>query len=259
MIPKIIHYCWFGGNEFDNLIKKCIKSWKRYCPEYEIKEWNEDNFSIEENIYLKEAYQMKKWAFVSDYVRLKVLYEYGGIYMDTDVEVLKPLDELLYYNAFSGFESKNKIPTATMGARKRNPWIKELLNYYENRRFILSDGRLDMKTNVEVISEITKKRYEIKLNGKFQIIGDEIAFFPMEYLCAKEYLSGNIQMTKNTYTIHHFSGSWVPKYEKTLKGRYPELQKFFGSYLARKILVCLSIYHVEGLKGIVMKVKEKIN
>lgn len=249
-IPKIIHYCWFGYNDFDDLTLKCMKSWKRYCPEYEIKEWNEENFFIEENTYVKEAYQMKKWAFVSDYVRLKVLYEYGGIYMDTDVEVLKSLDSLLSYRAFVGFEAKDRISTATIGTCKKNPWIKELLDYYKNRRFILENGEMDMTTNVKIITKLTKNIFNFQLNNKFQIIENKIVFFPVEYL------SASLKVTKNTYAVHHFSGSWLSEYEKKLKRYYLELRKYIGPVLAGKIVGCLSIYNRDGLIGVVKRIKE---
>ena len=124
MIPKIIHYCWFGGNPLPPLALKCIESWKKYCPDYEIKIWDESNFDININKYATEAYEAKKWAFVSDVARLWVLYNYGGIYMDTDLEVIKPLDEFLYHKAFSGFEDEVNIPTGIIASEKNNNWIK---------------------------------------------------------------------------------------------------------------------------------------
>ena len=126
MIPKTIHYCWFGGNPLPKLAKKCIKSWKKYCPDFEIIEWNEANFDISSApLYVRQAYEAKKWAFVTDYVRLYALTSYGGIYMDTDVEVIKPLDFFLNHDAFSGFESEKSIPTGIMASKKGNIWVKE--------------------------------------------------------------------------------------------------------------------------------------
>lgn len=115
MIPKIIHYCWFGGKPLPDEVKYYISTWQKYCPDYEIKEWNESNFDVNQNQYCREAYETKKWAFVSDYARLKILYEYGGIYMDTDVEVCKPLDHLASYGFWSGFESESQIQTRNYG------------------------------------------------------------------------------------------------------------------------------------------------
>lgn len=148
MIPKIIHYCWFGGKEKPELVNIYIATWKEFCPDYKIIEWNESNFDVAENDYCREAYEAHKWAFVSDYVRLKVLYEYGGIYMDTDVEVVKTFDEFLHYGAFSGYESKDKIPTGTMGGSAKNEWIKLLLDDYDSRHFnVFSGGRRNVRYN----------------------------------------------------------------------------------------------------------------
>ena len=130
MIPKKIHYCWFGGNPLSEETKKYIETWKKYCPDYEIIEWNEKNFDVTKIPYVREAYESKKWAFITDYVRLYVMYTYGGIYMDTDVEVLKPLDSLLDLKGFSGFENETSIPTGIMAAKKGLPVIKNLMDEY---------------------------------------------------------------------------------------------------------------------------------
>ena len=129
MIPKKIHYCWFGGNPKPKLAEKCIKSWKKYCPDYELVEWNETTFDIDSApLFVRQAFESKKWAFITDYVRLWAMYNYGGIYMDTDVEVVKPLDRFLSEKAFSGFESSNYVPTGIMASEKDNPVIGELLS-----------------------------------------------------------------------------------------------------------------------------------
>ncbi|MBE6068681.1 MAG: glycosyl transferase [Clostridium lundense] len=204
MIPKIIHYCWFGKNEKTELINKCIESWKKYCPDYQIKEWNEDIFDINSNQYVKEAYENKKWAFVSDYVRLHALYNEGGIYVDTDLEIKKNIDKFLYHKAFSGYESNNSIPTAIMGAEKCHAWIKELLDYYEDRNFILRNGKLDLTTNVRIITDITIKKYNIVLDNTRKTFGCDVNIYPKEYFCKQD-----IKMPKENYSIHHFAGSWL--------------------------------------------------
>lgn len=209
MIPKIIHYCWFGGNPLPEDVKKYIATWRKYCPDYEIKQWDESNFDVSENSYCREAYEARKWAFVSDYARLKILYEEGGVYMDTDVEACRPLDELLNYEAFSGFESGNRIQTGTFGAAKGSGWIGFLLSYYEGRHFRKADGTLDETTNVMTISRMTKEKYDVSLNNTMQIFGENNALFPFDWLCAKDQMDGKIKRTKNTYTIHHFAGSWL--------------------------------------------------
>ena len=162
MIPKKIHYCWFGRGEKNKLYLSCIESWKKHFPDFEIIEWNEDNFDVNCNDYVREAYESKKYAFVTDYVRLYVLYNYGGIYMDTDVEVLKPLDPFLEHPAFSGFENNDSVPTGIMAARKKNKWIKDLLNEYNDLKFIKEDGSLDLTTNVVRITELSMKKYGLE-------------------------------------------------------------------------------------------------
>lgn len=147
MIPKIIHYCWFGGNPLPPLVQKCIKSWKKYCPDYEIVRWDESNFDISGSpLYVKQAYDKKKWAFVSDYVRLWALVNYGGVYMDTDVEVIQPIDRFLRESAFSGFEATDRIPTGIMACEKDHPTFKEWLNEYGKKLFVLDDGSVNLET-----------------------------------------------------------------------------------------------------------------
>ena len=211
MIPKIIHYCWFGGNPLDKKSKKCIASWKKYCPDYEIVEWNENNFDINSNQYVKEAYEAKKWAFVTDYVRLYALYHVGGVYMDTDVELIKNIDCFLSHTAFSGYENDNQIPTAIMGSEKGGEWVKYLLDDYNGRAFVLENGEIDNSTNVETITKLTKEKYDIDLDDKYIDVFGKVVFYPKEYFCPKSYVTGKIYKTKNTYSIHHFNASWVNK------------------------------------------------
>lgn len=223
MIPKVIHYVWVGGNPLTPLAERCIESWKKYCPDYEIKQWNETNFDINSNQYCREAYESKKWAFVSDYIREKVLYEHGGIYMDTDVEVIKSLDKFLKHPAFSGFENDTMIPTGIMACEKGNLWMKNLLSYYDNRFFIISNGKFDLTTNVESITKITKKMYpNLVLDGELKEL-DNVVFYPKDYFCPIDYETKECILTKNTHTIHHFSGSWkerptfIQKFKQKIK------------------------------------------
>lgn len=229
MIEKKIHYIWFGSNPLPPLAKKCIESWKKFCPDYEIVEWNETNFDVNQNIYTKEAYENKKWAFVSDYVRLYALYHHGGIYMDTDVEVLKNLDDYLNHDAFSGFESSNAIPTGIIGAKKGNYHIKQLLNEYNDRHFILPNGEMDLTTNVTTITNYFKEK-NIILNNQYQNC-DGFVFYPSEYFCPKDYKTGKINLTDRSVTIHHFSGSWIPKSQKIKYKIINKLDKRFVKFL----------------------------
>lgn len=225
-IPKTIHYCWFGRGEKSESIIKCINSWERYLTDYKIVEWNEDNFDINSNIYVKEAYENKKYAFVTDYVRLFVLYNYGGIYMDTDVEIIKNIDIFLTNNAFSSFENNNYIPTGLMGAKKGNEWIKTLLDEYDDLRFVKDDGTLDLTTNVVRITNTTIDKYNLIPNDTFQDLG-VVTLYPHDYFCPKDWISGKIEITSNTYAIHHFSGSWHSKREKKQNNKR---QKYIDKY-----------------------------
>lgn len=245
MIPKIIHYCWFGRSAMSDLAVKCIDSWKRILPDYELKLWNEDNFPIHDNMYAKEAYEAKKYAFVADYFRLWVLYYFGGIYMDTDVEVLKPLDDFLSYPAFSGFQDNISIPTGIMASEKNGKWVKEQLEYYNERHFILPNGQLDTTTNVMIITEsMTKKGF--LLNNSQQNFSGIIEIFPKHFFCAKSFINGKVTVTSDTYTIHHFAGSWSNKnilyYLKQFFHNFIYL--FFGEKLYFKI-----IYRIRSIKN----------
>ena len=207
MIPKIIHYCWFGHGAKPELALNCISSWKRYLPDYELKEWNEDNFDISSNRYVKEAYDNRKYAFVTDYVRLFALYNEGGIYMDTDVEVLGRFDQFLHHKAFSGFETDGCVPTGMMGAEKGSQWVRELLEQYDGRSFILADGSLDMTTNTTVITNYMLSKGLVQ-NNTYQDFVGLCTMYPAEYFCPKDHRTGIIKSTNKTVCIHHFAGSW---------------------------------------------------
>lgn len=210
MIPKIVHYCWFGKGKMPKSAIKCMKSWKKYLPDYHLREWNEDTFDINSNIYVKEAYNARKFAFVTDYVRLYALYAEGGVYMDTDVEILKNIDCFLDLPAFSGFEDDTHIPTGIMASEKNGEWVKWQLKYYIDRHFILSDGTLDITTNVLSISKSMADRGFVLENG-VRNFEDMITIFPKEYFCPKSHITGEIHLAPNTYAIHHFAGSWLPQ------------------------------------------------
>lgn len=215
MIPKKIHYCWFGRGKMPELALKCIASWKKNLPDYEIKEWNEDNFDLDLYPFTREAYDNRKYAFVTDVVRLYALYTEGGIYMDTDVEVLKNLDKFLNLPAFSGFEDDIHVPTGIMASEKGGEWAKWQLEYYNGRHFILPDGNLDLTTNVVIISNSMAER-GFKLQNSLQDLNGIITIFPKDYFCPKSYEDGKIYLTKNSYVIHHFAGSWVSTYTKNI-------------------------------------------
>lgn len=196
MIPKVIHYVWLGRGEKSDLIKHCIESWKKLLPDYEIKEWNEDNFNLDYNKFTRQSYDTKKYAFASDVIRLYALYTEGGIYMDTDVEVFKPLDEFLNEPAFTGFEQPYYPVCATMGAEKGNPLIKEMLDYYNDKEFAIKENWHDYITNTVIISDILGQKGIDRSKNEIQRI-ENITIYPREYF-----------LDKNGYTVHWMNGSW---------------------------------------------------
>ena len=207
-IPKVIHYCWFGKGKMPPLAEKCIASWKKHCPDYEIICHNEDNFDILENRYAKEAYDAGKWAFVSDYVRLKVLYENGGIYLDTDVEIIKPIDDLIKENGYMGFDNNGVISTGLgFACEKGNELVKILLADYDDISFVRPDGSFDI-TPCPDRNTKTMVKLGLDLDKKNQIFMG-IHMLPEDYLCPMKYYTGKKIITENTYSIHHFCASWT--------------------------------------------------
>ena len=237
MIPQIIHYCWFGHGEKPVLMIRCIESWRRMLPEYIIKEWNEENFNVFQNQYVREAYENKKYAFVTDYVRLYAIYTEGGIYMDTDVEVIGSYNQFLHHHAFSGFETDGYVPTGMMAAEKGSLWAKDLLNQYECRTFILPNGKFDMTTNTTVITNYMLSKGLIQ-NNKYQDFPGLCTMYPSDYFCPKDHRTGIIKCTPNTVCIHHFSGSWL---EHSLwKDFRHNLKLFIAKILGDKVAIYLS-------------------
>lgn len=206
MIPKIIHYCWFGGSELSKEAKKYIETWRSLCPEYQIIEWNETNFNVDAVPYVREAYEQRKWAFVSDYARLYALEKYGGIYFDTDVEVLKPLDTFLNNKAFIGAESKYSICTAVIGAEKGATFIGELMRLYNDLHFV-NEQEIDLTPNSQRIFEYLKNTYDYKETSK-PIKWENCTLYPKDYFSPINCYTYKQEITKNTYCIHRFAGTW---------------------------------------------------
>ena len=208
MIPKIIHYCWFGRGEMPDSAKKCIASWHEFMPDYEYKLWNEDNFDVNAVLYTKEAYEARKYAFVSDYVRLWALNNEGGVYLDTDVEVFKPFDDLLGFDAFVGFEGSKHLPVGTcvMASKANGHWVGEMLEAYRDRHFILENGSCDLTTNVQFITARIRER-GFEPNGKEQDYKD-LHVFPVDYFSPRQ-TTGEYLRTTNTYCDHLGTGSWT--------------------------------------------------
>jgi len=222
MIPKKIHYCWFGDGEKPELVQKCIASWKRYCPDCEILEWNTSNYDVKKNMYMNEAFQAGRWSFVSDYARLDILYEYGGVYLDTDVELIRPIDELLNGTGFIGFEipvdAGYTVNTGQgFGAKPHDEVIGAMLNAYDSLHFILEDGTQNLQPcpyyNTKALVAMG-----LQLNNSMQQIAD-ITVYPTEYFCPVNWKSKKCMITKNTFSIHHFNASWLTDKEKKKRRR----------------------------------------
>lgn len=203
-IPKVIHYCWFWRWKKSEKIEKCIESWKKYCPDYEIKEWNEDNFDINSNHYTKTLYNKGKWAFVSDYARIEALYNHWWVYFDTDVEVIKNIDDLLENEAFTGFQDKFSIWWSVIWSKKWNIILKEILDYYQTKkiRIILPN----------LLNKIFKRHTSLKYKDDSLVLKD-FKIYPKDFFYPFSYFEkpSDMKITKNTYTIHHYYASWLPE------------------------------------------------
>ena len=234
-IQKIIHYCWFGKGKKSKLMKKCMKTWSKYFPDYKIIEWNEENFDINQNEYVKEAYKNKKYAFVSDYARLYALYNYGGIYFDTDIEVMKEFDDIINDRDIYAFEKKDLIMTGVMIARKKSRIIEKFIKVYDNLKFVNKDGTFNLVPNTYRLTEILKE-YGLICNNKKQTLENNVAdIYPIEYFCAYDMDNSHFIPTENTYTIHHYDGSWVSGKQKILKRFKRILAMILGIKLYDKI------------------------
>ena len=213
-IPKKIHYCWLGRNPKPQCVLDCIESWKKYCPDYEIIEWNEDNLDISSHLYSKQAYEAKAWAFATDYFRLWIVYTYGGIYLDTDVQVIKPLDPLLKNKGFIGFESVQQINTGLgFGAEAGSAFLAEQMKVYETLVFRNADGTLNKRPAPEYLTEVAGSFGLTNDTGKPQTVLDFVCY-PREYFSPKDYYTGFLHRTRNTYSIHHYSATWHTEEEQ---------------------------------------------
>jgi len=255
MIPKIIHYCWFGGNPLPETALKCIESWKKYCPGYEIKEWNEKNYDVNKIIYTAQAYQAKKYAFVSDYARFDILYQYGGIYFDTDVEVIKPIDEIIEKGAFLGMENIGMVASGLgMAAHAHNEIYAEIMDSYKRSDFIKFNNRMDLTTVVERVTSILRK-YGLTKDNAIQTIKD-ITVYPVDYFNPKDPRTGITSITPNTYTIHHFDASWASplrrKYIKYCQVMIPKIGNIPTHVILFPMRIVCIIQEV-GFRGLIKK------
>lgn len=258
-IPKKIYYCWFGHNSKPQKVLECIASWKKYCPSYEIIECNENNFDIDQcPLYVKQAYNEKKWAFVTDYARLKIVYENGGIYLDTDVELKKSLDKLLNNSAYFGLEDGIHINTGLgFGAVRECKILKELMDDYENISFLMEDGSYNMETCPSRNTKIFLK-HGLKQNNKKQMLDGNIKILPSIYMCPIDYNTGKYKHSCRTISVHWFSSSWMDEkqrqeQEKRKKIRKENERRDFWVHLPNRIAICLLGKRYEKLKSFIKK------
>ena len=260
MIPKIIHYCWFSHDNPPNYpqdVIDCINSWRKLMPDYEIKLWNADNFDLSSCQYAMEAYHERKYAFASDYARLRILYELGGVYCDTDVEALKRFDPLLENEAFTGFEDYGRVAAGILGSEKGNPLFKEFLDYYEGRQFIIGDGVYDIAPIPELMTR-TLKKYGLTAENKIQHLG-RITVYPIEYFYPYiPYIKEHNFFSENTIANHHYSGTWTKasnEREERYKKHIATYQKIFGKNIGR---VFALLQHA-GLSKTIGIVRQKLS
>lgn len=232
MIPKIIHYCWFGNKPMPDRECRCMESWTKFLPEFRIMRWDEESFDINSSKFVRQAYDMKKWAFVADYVRLWALKKYGGIYLDTDIEILRPFEDLLQYKAFGGFETDNVVQTGVIGSEENGDFINIIFNYYLNAYFVNQDGSLNSKPNSAIFAEILQKRGIQTLNTR--ISNEIIELFPSEYFCPIDQSTWEIRTTEKTYCIHYLSGSWLPYSDRLKRQIKKNIGDLFGFDLVAK-------------------------
>lgn len=235
-IPKVIHYCWFGENPKNKMVLKCIRSWKRYCPGYEIMEWNETNFDVNAIPYTAQAYACGKWAFVSDYARLKIIYDCGGIYLDTDVELKKPLDPLLLCQGFLGLEKVHAVYQVNtglgFGAVRGHPLIQKMMESYHSLSFLKPDGSMDLQPCSERNTELLRQEGFDGTNRRQLVGGTHI--LPTEYLCPMDYVTGEFKKTRQTVSIHHYQATWLEEETVTETGIKHLARKLLGKYRYRR-------------------------
>lgn len=240
MIPHKIHYCWFGGNPKPALVQQCIASWRKHFKGFEIIEWNEDNFDIATHPFAAYMYQAKKWAFLSDYVRMYVVNKFGGVYLDSDCEAQDNLEPFLYHRAFTGFERffYTISPfTAIFGAEASHPWVAACLNYYDTVD-LTKNREILFKTNTVIVTEIIKKRYKVSPKDKLQVLDEGMVIYPSYTLCTPNYWHKN-------YINHHFNGSWISGTKATQKLSWRVVEFIFrvspiwAHTIYRKIMVAI--------------------
>ena len=254
-IPKIIHYCWFGNTSKSELALKCIESWKKHATDFQIVEWNESNYDVTKNRYMFQAYQNGMYAFVSDYARLDIIYKNGGIYLDVDVEMIKPIDELLDNEVFFGCDDDKYVATGLgFGAVKNNNHIKNIMSLYDNIDFVDKNNNFDT-TSCPYRQTPYFENLGFKISNTIQKI-DNITIYPKDYFCPKNSNTHKINVTNNTLLIHHFDGSWLMKEERILNlifNKHPILANNF--LLSKAIRFIIKSYY----SGMITTIKNHNN
>lgn len=249
MIPKIIHLCWLSGDPYPQKIQRCLDSWKKHLPDYEVILWDCNRFNLKDSLWVEQAFAAKKYAFAADYIRMYALYHYGGIYLDSDVEVLKSFDEFLELPYFVGAENAGTIEAAIIGAEKGCDWIKACLDYYQDRAFLKKDGQMDIRMLPEIMNETIQKLKPVCTlpSGctiselKKKDMQEKIYVLPCEYFSPKVFDSRQVILTPHTYAIHHYQNSWFS-------------HKAFVYYRTRTLLIRIFGYRcVRSIERLLLK------
>lgn len=235
MIPKKIHYCWFGGKPMPDEFRRYMDTWREFCPDYTIIRWDESNYNVNKNRYMWEAYQQKRWGFVPDFARLDIIYEHGGVYLDTDVELIKNIDPLLQYNAFAGMQLPGIVALGLgFGATAHHPTIKKMLSVYETLPFVNADGTLNLVASPDY-QTATLKQLGLSDENVIQNIGD-ICVLPTEYLCPIDYRNNHMNLTDQAYAIHHFAATWLTAKQKRLRDLEFRLMKYDMPFALKRVI-----------------------
>jgi mannosyltransferase OCH1-like enzyme len=258
MIPKIIHYCWFGGKPMPENDAAYVEGWKRILSNYQFILWNEQNFDINTVLFTQQVANVKKWGFIVDYIRAWAVFHYGGIYLDTDVELLKPLDDLLVDNrCFGGFENERFVNPGSIFAGEKGCCIaKEIMNFYSTYNFIQNDGKLNLTPSPKILTEILLKHGFVQ-NGTYQILTEGIfTAYPIDYFCPLSFKTGQLKITENTYSIHHYDGTWLSKIEKKyITIRYKIFKQFGDNQFSKRLISFIYIIKRIETEGIFLTIK----
>ena len=246
MIPKIIHLCWLSGDPYPAKIDRCLKSWEKYLPDYDVMLWDTNRFDLDSSIWVRQAFEKKKYAFAADYIRFYALYHYGGVYLDSDVEVLKSFNDLLDLPYFMGAEKAQTPEAAIIGAEKGCDWVKQCLDYYESRSFVLEDGTLDIQKLPEIMERQIQKLKPLRilslkdsLNIRKLDMQKEVLEFNDAFFSPKVFDSREVEITPYTYAIHHYQNSWFSPKAKAYYRSRAFLVKIFGQKFIRNAEVTL--------------------